>query len=97
MKLPRARRSSSHPPRPSQNADPGDWHYVIEAIEPSVLGRYRVYLVVTNFLRYAGNDGWGWGTWTLAGARRKGTRELDRYRRRQARLASRKAMIEGGR
>lgn len=94
MKLPRARRPSSPPPVESRNADPADWRYVIEAEESSILGRYRVYLVVTNFLRYAGNGGWGWGTWTLAGAKRKGARELARYRRRQARLARRQALVD---
>ena len=97
MKLPRARRPSSPPPIKTYNAEPTDWRYVIEAEELSILGRYRVYLVVTDFMRYADTDGWGWGTWTLAGARRKGARELARYRRRQARIASRKALIEAGR
>lgn len=93
MKLPRARRPSSPPLVKTYNADPAEWLYVIEPIEPCILGRYRIYLVVTNFMRYAGNDGWGWGTWTLAGAERKGARELARYRRRQAHLARRRALI----
>lgn len=97
MRFPRARRPSSPPPVETYNADPGTWCYVIEAEEPSIFGRYRVYLVVTNFMRYAGNDGWGWGTWTLAGAERKGARELARYRRRQAHLARRRALIRAPR
>lgn len=63
--------------------------YVIEAIEPGVLGRYRVYLVTGPGMSYGYNDGWGWECWTLAGARRKGRRELVRLLARRRRLAER--------
>ena len=76
-----------------RNENPDDWTYVIEAIDPSVLGRYRIYLVVELFMHYGYNDGWGWGAWTLAGAHRKGARQLELYRRRAARLAGRQRHV----
>ncbi|CAN7240243.1 hypothetical protein LJR045_000964 [Microbacterium sp. LjRoot45] len=89
------RKKASPPPTLDDNTDPADWTYIVEAIEPSVaLGRYRVYLTVALFMRYGGNDGWGWSTWTLAGAHRKGARELARYRRKQAALAVRQARVD---
>ena len=91
------RRKNAAPPALNDNTDPADWTYRVEAIEPSVvLGRYRVYLTVSLFMRYGGNDGWGWTAWTLAGAHRKGARELARYRRRQAALAVRQARVDVG-
>lgn len=63
--------------------------YVIEAIDLGVLGRYRVYLITGPGMSYGYNDGWGWSCWTLAGARRKGRRELVRHVARRRRLAER--------
>lgn len=88
-------RHRAMPPRPEvYYSDLSRTRYVIEAIEPSILGRYRVYLRVGDVMNHAGNDGWGWGTWSLAGAKRKGARELARYRRRQARLARRRRLTD---
>jgi len=83
-----SRNSDQAPPRPDLYGDPANWVYKVEAIKPGILGRYRVYLSI-GIMRRGGNDGWGWGTWTLAGAHRKGRRELAKYRRRKARLAER--------
>lgn len=88
------RGNSKPPPVRNGNEEPKDWYYVIEAIEPSILGRYRVYLVVDLFMVYGHNNGWGWGCWTAKGAKRKAERELRRYRAKQAKRNLRQTKIE---
>lgn len=90
-------RRNEVPPIDFRNSDPNDWTYVVEAIDASILGRYRVYLTVELFMHHGGNDGWGWGTWTLTGAHRKGQRELTRYRRKKAALAERQRRADAAR
>jgi len=81
------------PPRRPDLTNGEPWRVEIEAIEPSlVLGRWLVY-IARGVLRY-GPDGYGWTTWTLAGARRKGARELRRLLAREARLAARAALLD---
>lgn len=60
-------------------------------------GRWRIYLTQENGWTIYGLDGWGWVTWTLRGAHRKGARELRRKVARDWRLEARQKTLEATR
>lgn len=82
------------PPSPPDYNNPALWRYEIS--EDGLWGwaPYRVRLFRVDGLAYGANDGWGWSCMTIAGAHRKGKRELKRKRAAIQRGRARRARIE---
>jgi len=69
----------------------GPWRVEIEPTDIP-MGRWRIRLV-KGCIVIGGSDGWGWTTYTLAGAQRKGARELARKVRKDASMERRRGLV----
>jgi hypothetical protein len=74
--------------------DPQSWKVVIEPRGLWPWTPYRVYLQCGGIRYGAGETAWGWSCITLAGARRRGRRELARMRARLRRTRRIRRRIE---